>query len=260
MEISLASGSVLIRPWGPKRRPAGGGPSPQGGVQKRLRAGRVPRPKVVPHVLRPSAGAARTWLGSGPGLGLGLLLWLRLRRRGWSGCLLGVGGSVPMQARGSGDAPALHTRSKGTRARARVRIATVRSLRAIGARRAAVACWQHSGTATTQHACTWRLIQAAGARRSRATGLSLGMNSRASQRAGELAGAAPANRAPLAHPRQLAGRSSGRGYGARGARFGGGLETVHLNGRPGGREATRCAPVRRPLRGAGEHQSIGHPG
>ena len=46
----------------------------------------MPRPKVVPHVLRPSAGAARTWLGSGPGLGLGLLLWLRLRRRGWSGC------------------------------------------------------------------------------------------------------------------------------------------------------------------------------
>ena len=44
-----------------------------------------------------------------------------------------------------------HRRSKGTRARARVRIATVRSLRAIGARRAAAACWQHSGTATTQH-------------------------------------------------------------------------------------------------------------
>ena len=51
-----------------------------------------------------------------------------------------------------------HRRSKGTRARARVRIATVRSLRAIGARRAAAACWQHSGTATTQHACTWRSI------------------------------------------------------------------------------------------------------
>ena len=76
----------MIRPWGHKRRPAGGGPSPQGGVQKRLRAGRVPSPKVVPHVLRPSAGATRAWLGSGPGLGLGLLLWLRLRRRGWSGC------------------------------------------------------------------------------------------------------------------------------------------------------------------------------
>ena len=161
--------------------------------------------------------------------------------------LLGVGGSVPMQARGSGGAPALHTRSKGTRARARVRIATVRSLRAIGARRAAAACWQHSGTATTQHACTWRSIQAAGARRSRATGSSFGMNSRASQRAGELAGADPANRAPLAHPRQLAGRSRPR-VRRRGARFGGGLETDHLNGRPGGREATRCA--RRPLCGA----------
>ena len=157
------------------------------------------------------------------------------------------GGSVPMQARGSGGAPALHTRSKGTRARARVRIATVRSLRAIGARRAAAACWQHSGTATTQHACTWRSIQAAGARRSRATGSSFGMNSRASQRAGELAGADPANRAPLAHPRQLAGRSRPR-VRRRGARFGGGLETDHLNGRPGGREATRCA--RRPLCGA----------
>ena len=143
-----------------------------------------------------------------------------------------------------------HRRSKGTRARARVRIATVRSLRAIGARRAAAACWQHSGTATTQHACTWRSIQAAGARRSRATGSSFGMNSRASQRAGELAGADPANRAPLAHPRQLAGRSRPR-VRRRGARFGGGLETDHLNGRPGGREATRCA--RRPLRGAEEH-------
>ena len=129
--------------------------------------------------------------------------------------------------------------------------------RAIGARRAAAACWQHSGTATTQHACTWRSIHAAGARRSQATGSSFGMNSRASQRADELAGADPANRAPLAHPRQLAGRSRPR-IRRRGARFGDGLETDHLNGRPGGREATRCAV--RPLRGAREHQSIGHPG
>ena len=162
--------------------------------------------------------------------------------------LLGVGGSVPMQARGSGGAKGLaHPVKRHARARARVCIATVRSLRAIGARRAAAACWQHSGTATTQHACTWRSIQAAGARRSRATGSSFGMNSRASQRAGELAGADPANRAPLAHPRQLAGRSRPR-VRRRGARFGGGLETDHLNGRPGGREATRCA--RRPLCGA----------
>lgn len=148
------------------------------------------------------------------------------------------------------EAPAAHrpcTPGQKARARARVRIATVRSLRAIGARRAAAACWQHSGTATTQHACTWRSIQAAGARRSRATGSSFGTNSRASQRAGELAGADPANRAPLAHPRQLAGRSRPR-VRRRGARFGGGLETDHLNGRPGGREATRCA--RRPLCGA----------
>ena len=36
----------------------------------------------------------------------------------------------------------------------------------------------------------------------------------------------------------------------RGARFGDGLETDSLNGRLGGREATRCAV--RPLRGAGE--------
>jgi len=150
-----------------------------------------------------------------------------------------------------------HRRSGGTRACARVRIATVRSLRAIGARRAAAACWQHSGTATTTHACTWRSMHAAGARRSRATGSSFGMNSRAPQRADELAGADPANRARLAHPRQLAGRSWPR-VRRRGARFGDGLETDHLNGRPGGREATRCAV--RPLRGAGEHQSIGHPG
>ena len=100
-------------------------------------------------------------------------------------------------------------------------------------------------------------MHAAGARRSRATGSSFGMNSRAPQRADELAGADPANRAPLAHPRQLAGRSWPR-VRRRGARFGDGLETDHLNGRPGGREATRCAV--RPLRGAGEHQSIGHPG
>ena len=92
-------------------------------------------------------------------------------------------------------------------------------------------------------------MHAAGARRSRATGSSFGMNSRASQRADELAGADPANRAPLAHPRQLAGRSWPR-VRRRGARFGDGLETDHLNGRPGGREATRCAV--RPLRGAGE--------
>ena len=110
-------------------------------------------------------------------------------------------------------------------------------------------CWQHSGTATTQHACSWRSIHAAGARRSQATGSSFGMNSRASQRADELAGADPANRAPLAHPRQLAGRSRPR-IRLRGARFGDGLETDSLNGRPGGREATRCAV--RPLRGAGE--------
>ena len=90
-------------------------------------------------------------------------------------------------------------------------------------------------------------IHAAGARRSQATGSSFGMNSRASQRADELAGADPANRAPLAHPRQLAGRSWPR-IRRRGARFGDGLETGHLNGRPGGREATRCAV--RPLRGA----------
>ena len=75
------------------------------------------------------------------------------------------------------------------------------------------------------------------------------MNSRASQRADELAGADPANRAPLAQPRQLAGRSWPR-VRRRGARFGDGLETDHLNGRPGGREATRCAV--RPLRGAGD--------
>ena len=150
-----------------------------------------------------------------------------------------------------------HRRSGGTRACARVRIATVRSLRAIGARRAAAACWQHSGTATTTHACTCRSMHAAGARRSRATGSSFGMNSRASQRVNELAGADPANRAPLAQPRQLAGRSRPR-IRLRGARFGDGLETDRLNGRPGGREATRCAV--RPLRGAGEHQSIGHPG
>ena len=140
-----------------------------------------------------------------------------------------------------------HRRSGGTRECARVRIATVRSLRAIGARRAAAACWQHSGTATTTRACTWRSMHAAGARRSRATGSSFGMNSRASQRADELAGADPANRAPLAHPRQLAGRSWPR-IRRRGARFGDGLETDRLNGRPGGREATRCAV--RPLRGA----------
>ena len=101
----------------------------------------------------------------------------------------------------------------------------------------------------TQHACTWRSIHAAGARRSQATGSSFGMNSRASQRADELAGADPANRAPLAHPRQLAGRSRPK-IRLRGARFGDGLETDRLNGRPGGREATRCAV--RPLRGAGE--------
>jgi len=100
-------------------------------------------------------------------------------------------------------------------------------------------------------------MHAAGERRSRATGSSFGMNSRAPQRADELAGADPANRAPLAHPRQLAGRSWPR-VRRRGARFGDGLETDHLNGRPGGREATRCAV--RPLRGAREHQSIGHPG
>ena len=149
-----------------------------------------------------------------------------------------------------------HRRPGGTCACARVRIATVRSLCAIGARRAAAACWQQSGTATTTRACTWRSMHAAGARRSRATGSSFGMNSRAPQRAGALAGADPANRAPLAHPRQLAGRNWPR-VRRRGARFGEGLETGHLNGRPGGREATRCAV--RPLRGAGEHQSIGHP-
>ena len=197
-------------------------------------------------VIRAGSRAARTWLGSGPGLGLGLRLWLRLRRRGWSGSSVraAVYQCSSRLRRRTGLA---RRRSKGTRARARVRIATVRSLRAVGARRAAAACWQHSGTATTQHACTWRSIHAAGARRSRATGSSFSMNSRASQRAGELAGADPANRAPLAHPRQLAGRSWPR-VRRRGARFGGGLETDHLNGRPGGREATRCA--RRPLCGA----------
>ena len=72
------------------------------------------------------------------------------------------------------------------------------------------------------------------------------MNSRASQRAGELAGADPANRAPLAHPRQLAGRSRPR-VRRRGARFGGGLETVHLTtgdqaaARPPGAPVGRCA-------------------
>ena len=133
------------------------------------------------------------------------------------------------------------------RVRVRARSHCDRSLRAIGARRAAAACWQHSGTATTTRACTWRSMHAAGARRSRATGSSFGMNSRASQRADELAGADPANRARLAQPRQLAGRSWPR-VRRRGARFGDGLETDHLNRRPGGREATRCAV--RPLRGA----------
>ena len=156
-----------------------------------------------------------------------------------------------MQARRSGWRTGLlaHRRSGGACACARVRIATARSLRAIRARRAAAACWQHSGTATTTHACTWRSMHAAGARRSRATGSSFGMNSRAPQRADALVGADPANRAPLAHARQLAGRSWPR-VRRRGARFGDGLETDHLNGRPGGREATRCAV--RPLRGAGD--------
>ena len=140
-----------------------------------------------------------------------------------------------------------HRRSGGACACARVRIATARSLRAIGARRAAAACWQHSGTATTTRACTCRSIHAAGARRSRATGSSFGMNSRASQRADELAGADPANRAPLAHPRQLAGRSRPR-IRLRGARFGDRLETGRLNGRPGrGRTQSIGPPPRQRL-------------
>ena len=79
--------------------------------------------------------------GSGPGLGLGLRLWLRLRGRGWSGSSVRA---AVYQCRL--EAPAAHRPC--TPACARVRIATVRSLRAIGARRAAAACWQHSGTAT----------------------------------------------------------------------------------------------------------------
>merc|ERR1719223_2040029 len=90
-------------------------------------------------------------------------------------------------------------------------------------------------------------MEEGGKRGTRATGSSFGMNSRAPQRADALAGADPANRAPLAHARQLAGRSWPR-VRRRGARFGDGLETDHLNGRPGGREATRCAV--RLLRGA----------
>jgi hypothetical protein len=147
-----------------------------------------------------------------------------------------------MQARGSGGAPALHT--GGQEARARVR-ACSHCDRSVSPRHrrsprggCLLAAQRHSDA---QHACTWRSIHAAGARRSRATG--------SSQRAGELTGADPANRAPLAHPRQLAGRSWPR-IRRRGARFGDGLETDHLNGRPGGREATRCAV--RPLRGAGD--------
>ena len=152
-----------------------------------------------------------------------------------------------MQVRGSSGSPALHTGGQVARASARVfalRPFGLSAPSALAARRLPAGS---SGTATTQHACTWRSIHAAGARRSQATGSSFGMNSRASQRADELAGADPANRAPLAHPRQLAGRSWPR-VRRRGARFGDGLETDHLNGRPGGREATRCAV--RPLRGA----------
>ena len=148
-----------------------------------------------------------------------------------------------MQARGSGGAPALHT--GGQDARARVPRACSHCDRSVSPRHrrsprggCLLAAQRHSDA---QHACTWRSIHAAGARRSRATG--------SSQRAGELTGADPANRAPLAHPRQLAGRSWPR-IRRRGARFGDGLETDHLNGRPGGREATRCAV--RPLRGAGD--------
>ena len=152
-----------------------------------------------------------------------------------------------MQARGSGGAPALHT--GGQEARARARVFALRPF-GLSAPSALAARRLPAGSTAAQRqtrACTCRSIHAAGARRSRATGSSFGMNSRASQRADELAGADPANRAPLAHPRQLAGRSWPR-VRRRGARFGDGLETGHLNGRPGGREATRCAV--RPLRGA----------
>jgi len=135
-----------------------------------------------------------------------------------------------------------HRRSGGTRARACVfalRPFGLSAPSALAARR--LPAGSTAAQRRAQHACTWRSIHAAGARRSRATG--------SSQRAGELTGADPANRAPLAHPRQLAGRSWPR-IRRRGARFGDGLETDHLNGRPGGREATRCAV--RPLRGAGD--------
>ena len=162
-----------------------------------------------------------------------------------------------MQARGSGGAPALHTGGLAARARARVfalRPFGLSAPSALAARR--LPAGSSAARRRRRRACSCRSIHAAVARRSRATGSSFGMNSRASQRAGELAGAHPANRAPLAHPRQLAGRSWPR-VRRRGARFGDGLETDHLNGRPGGREATRCAV--RPLRGAEGTQSFGHP-
>ena len=91
--------------------------------------------------------------------------------------------------------------------------------------------------------CTWWAIHAVAARRPRATGSVFGMNSRATQRGGELTAADPAHRARLGRRLQLDARSRIEKL-PRGAPFGFELETTIDHGVLGGREAVRCA-VRR---------------
>ena len=91
--------------------------------------------------------------------------------------------------------------------------------------------------------CTWWAIHAAAARRPRGTGSILGMNSRATQRAGEFAAADPAYRARLARRLQLAARSRPKKL-PRAAPFGFGLERAIAHGGLRGRGVVRCA-VRR---------------
>ena len=59
-EISIAPGIVLIRPWERERRPGAGDVSPRGVgralLKSGFKAGRMPRPNVLPHDPRPSPG------------------------------------------------------------------------------------------------------------------------------------------------------------------------------------------------------------
>eukprot|EP00964_Phaeocystis_antarctica_P161388 scaffold133333_cov68-Phaeocystis_antarctica.AAC.1 len=90
--------------------------------------------------------------------------------------------------------------------------------------------------------CTWWAIHAAAARRPRGTGSILGMNSRATQRAGELAAADPAYRARLGRRLELAARSRPAIL-LCGASFGHALERALVRGKLVG-----CGAIQRDVR------------